>query len=92
MTSLERLGELSVRVNGLSDDLKQISINLGRVEGAVINSSNPELLHQLSDIQRRLSFIEAHLMYSPKDEALRSAERQAGTRVVGSDKKQKRLR
>jgi hypothetical protein len=58
-TLFERVGNLSDSVEGLSDDLHDVSVRVGRVEGAIVNSSTPEVLRQLADIQSRLSTLEA---------------------------------
>jgi hypothetical protein len=60
-TLFERIGNLSDSVEGLADDLHDVSIRVGRVEGAIINSTAPEVLRQLADIQSRISTIEARL-------------------------------
>jgi hypothetical protein len=60
-TLFERVGSLAEGVNGLADDLHDVSVRVGRVEGAIVNSSTPEVLRQLSEIQQRISIIESRL-------------------------------
>lgn len=60
-TMFDKIGRLSDSVEGLTDDLHDVSIRVGRVEGAIVNSSTPEILRQLADIQARISAIETSL-------------------------------
>lgn len=60
-TLFEKVGKLSESISGLSDDIHDISLRVGRVEGAVVASLNPEVIRQLSDIQQRIAIIESRL-------------------------------
>jgi hypothetical protein len=60
-TLFERIGGLSDTIEGLAGDLHDVSVRIGRVEGAIINSSTPEVLRQLADLQSRVSGIEVRL-------------------------------
>ncbi|HEY4942371.1 MAG TPA: hypothetical protein VII56_13165 [Rhizomicrobium sp.] len=91
VTSFDRLGVLSTRVEDLGGDLNDVSVRIGRVEGAVINSSNPELLRQMLDIQRRLTLIEAHLLNSFNGDSTPNSRAINSDETNGAKKKLKRL-
>ena len=60
-TLFERIETLSNDVAELYDMQRQDTYKIGRIEGAVANSANPEILRQISEINARLTAIEVRL-------------------------------
>jgi hypothetical protein len=61
-TLFERLAILSNSVEGLAEDIKDVSLRVGRVEGAVVNAPTSEVLRQVADLQERISKMELLLL------------------------------
>ena len=75
-TLFDRIEEQSKQIEGLSSDLRQVTLHVAQLQGAMANSGNPELMRQVADLQRRLARLEA--------EAVRTRPA-ADARLDGSD-------
>lgn len=75
-TLFDRIEDQSKQVEGLSSDLKQVTIHVAQLQGAMANSANPEIMRQLADLQARIARLEA--------EAVRT-RRSPDARADGSD-------
>tara|TARA_R110001592_G_scaffold20926_9_gene84636 strand:+ start:20878 stop:21174 length:297 start_codon:yes stop_codon:yes gene_type:complete len=60
-TLFTKLDDLSGNVSGLANDLKETIYKVGRLEGHITNSNNPEILRQVYEINSRLTDIEVRL-------------------------------
>lgn len=60
-TLFEKIDNLSDNVSNLASDLKATVFKVGKLEGALVNSNNPEVLRQLLEISSRLADMEARL-------------------------------
>jgi hypothetical protein len=54
----DRLDAINSRVGGLANDLDESFERLARLEGVIVNSTNPELLRQLHALAERVTALE----------------------------------
>lgn len=60
-TVFERLDRMSTAHADLEEDVTDAHTRIARLEGAVANSSNPELIRQLSELSMRVALLEMQL-------------------------------
>ena len=86
-TLFDRVGGLSDSVESLSGEIHDVSVRVGRVEGAIVNGATPEVLRQLAELHSRMSAIEARLEWLIADKRPLVLSNQISTPQLETPKK-----
>jgi len=82
-TLLSRLDGMGTGLKDLATDLKDTSQRVARLEGMMLNSTNPEILRQIAEINNRLSSLEFRLSQMAPQNFVQNAPIQIEKKSVG---------
>lgn len=60
-TLLEKMSQMNEEIRGLSSDIVDIDRRVARMEGAVANSTNSELVRQVNELSAKVAVLSARI-------------------------------